>query len=71
MRRFLLFCLIFLGLAGFSAGTAQADYGERFDTAWELVSERYWDTNYGGADWPALRRTYRPHALAARNDQAF
>jgi carboxyl-terminal processing protease len=71
MRRFLLFCLLFSGSTGFSAGTAQADYGERFDTAWELVSERYWNTNYGGADWPALRLAYRPRALAARNDQAF
>jgi len=47
------------------------DYGARFDTAWRLVAERYWDESYGGADWEAVRRKYEPKALQARNDRAF
>ena len=47
------------------------NYGERFDTAWNLVAERYWDTSYGGNDWEALGREYRPEAVAAKNDRAF
>ena len=48
-----------------------SSYGERFDTAWTLVAERYWDTDYGGNDWAALRREYRPQAVGAKNDRAF
>lgn len=79
MRHPLFFSLLVLSLAGFSAGAAQTDrqaddltdYGKRFDTAWELVSERYWDENYGGVNWVSLGEIYRPRALAARNDRAF
>ena len=46
-------------------------YGARFDVAWQLVAERYWDTSYGGNDWAALKREYRPEAVAAKNDRAF
>lgn len=62
--------LIFLGFS--SAQDAQAGgYGERFDVAWGLVAERYWDETYGGLDWGALKRVYRPRAVAARSDRAF
>lgn len=71
MRRFLLFLAAALSLAGAASAHAQTAYGERFDTAWELVHERYWDEDYGGADWPALRDRYRPQALAARSEGAF
>lgn len=62
---------VWMILASFSVGLAQADYGRRFDTAWTLVAERYWDEDYGGADWPSLRESYRPRALAARSERAF
>lgn len=67
--------LLLAVLAGVAAGLAQSpaskDYGARFDTAWHLVEERYWDEQYGGADWRALRREYRPKALAAPSERAF
>lgn len=50
---------------------ASNDYGQRFDAAWELVAERYWDETYGGADWPALKAKYRPEALTAKSERAF
>jgi len=68
MRRVLFFWLV-VGL--FSAGWAQAGYGERFDAAWALVAERYWDEDYGGVDWVSLGERYRPRALAARDERAF
>lgn len=69
MYRALIFLLL---LTSFSVSSSQSpDYAERFDTAWELVRERYWDQDYGGADWDALRLEYRPRALAARSDRAF
>ncbi len=51
--------------------SATQDYAARFDAAWQLVAERYWDPEFGGADWQALRTEYRPKALAAKNEQAF
>ncbi len=76
----LAFVLALFGFAGIpvylvSAQSApvgqEGSYGKRFDTAWTLVSERYWDTSYGGADWGALKRTYRPEAVAAGSDRVF
>lgn len=69
--RSVLFWLSLWTISATSVGTAQADYGKRFDSAWTLVAERYWDEDYGGADWLALRESYRPRALAARSERAF
>lgn len=56
-----------------SLGSAQdsADFERRFDTAWRLVEERYWDRNFNGQDWNALRGEYEPKALAANDETAF
>ncbi len=52
---------------------AQSDnpYAERFDTAWRLVAERYWDLEAQGIDWQAVRADYEPRALAAADEKAF
>lgn len=70
LRRYVLAAcgLVFLS---FSSAQGARAYGERFDVAWGLVAERYWDADYGGLDWRALKREYRPRAVAARNDRAF
>ena len=64
--RFLLllsFCL--------SSVTFAQSYAERFDTAWRLVNERYWNLESLGVDWDAQRETYEPLALEAESDAAF
>ncbi len=48
-----------------------SDYGRRFDTAWRLIDQRYWDVGGLKVDWQAMRREYRPEALAAKDDAAF
>lgn len=63
--------LVFLSFSPAQDAQADGPYGERFDVAWGLVAERYWDAAYGGLDWRALKREYRPRAVAARNDRAF
>lgn len=63
----LLLVIAFQGVAA-----AQSDsYGRRFDTAWNLVENRYWDLGRTGVDWAAAYGEYRPRALAARDDGAF
>ena len=49
----------------------QQDYATRFNNAWQLVEERYWDPTFEGVDWDAVRLEYEPQALAAKNDRAF
>ena len=63
--------LLFLSLSSAQSVQASGPYGERFDVAWGLVAERYWDAAYGGLDWDALKLEYRPRAVAAHSDRAF
>lgn len=55
------------------AGTASAQegYAERFERAWRLVNERYWDLSAQGVDWEAAADRYRPLALEAADEAAF
>ena len=57
--------------AALAQGSPDATYEARFDTAWRLVEERYWDRNFGGTDWNEIRSAYEPRALAAENERAF
>ncbi|MEX2536580.1 MAG: S41 family peptidase [Trueperaceae bacterium] len=65
---FALFATLLLVLVP-SFAAAQAGYDERFERAWRLVSERYWDLD--ALDWDALAARYRDEALGASNDQEF
>lgn len=47
------------------------DYAGRFDTAWRLVDERYWDLARLDVNWDDARERYEPQALAATSDSAF
>lgn len=54
-----------------SFATAQSDFAARFEQAWRLVDERYWNIEGSGVDWRAVGERYRPRALAARNEGEF
>ena len=47
------------------------DYADRFEAAWRLVNERYWNLDERGIDWEAIKLTYENEALAAQNDTDF
>jgi len=40
-----------------------------FDSVWVAVNEKYFDVRFNGADWAHARETFRPHAMAAANEQ--
>src|SRR5581483_3608812 len=40
-----------------------------FDQVWRLVGEKYYDANFNGVNWDAVRDQYRPRAEAAANDE--
>lgn len=58
-------------LASGGSALAGGDYRTRFDTAWRLVDQRYWDIGGLAVDWQAMREEYEPQALAAPDDEAF
>jgi carboxyl-terminal processing protease len=66
---------VLLSLALLSAlpwGAAEDEpYLERFERAWNLVAERYWDLELVTSRWEAVGDEYRPQALAAADDAAF
>lgn len=61
----------FLLLFSFLPFAFSQAYAERFDTAWRLVNERYWDLSRLDVNWEDIRTTYEPQALKAETDQAF
>ena len=42
-----------------------------YDRAWELVNEKYFDKDFRGVDWVAMRGKYRAEAQAAPDDAAL
>jgi hypothetical protein len=42
-----------------------------YDRAWELVNEKYFDREFLGVDWVAMRGKYRTEAQAAPDDAAL
>lgn len=44
---------------------------ELFDKVWGTVAAHYLYDDFGGVDWPALKDTYRPRALAASSTEEF
>ncbi|MCU0304877.1 MAG: S41 family peptidase [Thermoanaerobaculales bacterium] len=42
-----------------------------FDEAWAALDEHFYDPDFHGVDWPAVRETYRPWALAASSEPDF
>lgn len=58
-----------LALVSTLATASAAGYEERFDAAWRLVAERYWDLS--GIDWEGIGEEYRPLALAAETEEEF
>jgi carboxyl-terminal processing protease len=38
---------------------------ESFDEVWQTVNATFWDPDFGGVDWNAVRETYAPQVAAA------
>ncbi len=49
-----------------------AEYRQQvFDEAWRTLRDRFYDPNFHGQDWNALRKKYEPMALSASTHQDF
>ncbi|MCA9840042.1 MAG: hypothetical protein KC422_24240 [Trueperaceae bacterium] len=62
------YVVVFLFLSSFALAQ---DFAGRFDTAWRLINERYWDLSRLSVDWNEVRQEYEPEALAAKDEAEF
>ena len=54
------------------SATLAADARQRaFNFVWETIRDRYYDPNFNGVDWNAVRARYEPQAMQAKDDDAF
>ncbi len=49
----------------------QAEYLEAFEVVWGTVDQTFFDPEFGGTDWEAVRAEYEPPILAAKEDGTF
>lgn len=65
--RILTTCMLLLSL-----GLAQSqNYAQRFETAWKLVHDRYWDLSRIPVDWNEVKSKYINNAINATDDKSF
>lgn len=72
--KFLTLALVFFSLtSAFASANCMSakERGKVFDQAWRLVGEKYYDPNFNGVDWNALRDRYRPKATGANCDDGL
>lgn len=48
-----------------------AEAEQKFEEAWTLIQDGFYDENFHGADWAALKEIYRPRAIAAYTDEEW
>jgi C-terminal peptidase prc len=48
--------------------TQSTEYAQIFETVWSTVNESYFDPDFGGLDWAAIRARYEPLVMAAKDD---
>jgi carboxyl-terminal processing protease len=63
--------LLLVALLALCGSVAATSYEARFDVAWRLVAERYWDLDAMAIDWNEARAEYGPAARDAVDDDAF
>jgi carboxyl-terminal processing protease len=76
MKRHILFLLVVVCLAAVprqvsaqQAARADAQVRQKtFEKVWRTVNEKYFDPNFGGLDWRAVRESYAPQAAAVKTD---
>ena len=42
-----------------------------FEIVWQMVNDKYFDPTFGGLDWNAVHRHYRPRITAVKDDKMF
>ncbi len=59
------------GGRGRPARQAEASYEEIFQAVWQTVNDEFYDPDFAGVDWEAVRRRYLPLSAKVNNDPDF
>jgi carboxyl-terminal processing protease len=73
MRTYFLVALLALVLVGPCAAqeTRKPTYAELFDAVWQTINDNFYDPNFGGVDWKAMRQKYQPEMTKVTDDNSF
>lgn len=63
--------LISTTLAQDTEASSYESYDARFESAWRLVAERYWELSYLARDWDEVYQEYKPRIANITSDEAF
>jgi len=73
MKNYFLVALAILSLAGACAAqdTRKPTYAELFEAVWGTINDNFYDPNFGGVDWKAMRQKYQPEVAKVTDDNSF
>jgi carboxyl-terminal processing protease len=54
-----------------SVQSDQAKRQEAFQIVWQTVNDQFYDANFGGVDWAAVRQRYEPRVAQVASDREF
>lgn len=54
-----------------TAAPQDSPYQAVFQDIWETIDKRFYDPNFAGVDWKAVRERYRPQVAEVKDDAAF
>jgi len=60
-----------VGVSGLFTVSVPEERRQMFNEAWRMLWNGFYDPNFHGVDWPALRAQYEPLALAAYTEREF
>ncbi len=69
-----MYCKLFMAISLMLGGALDertADRARIFDTVWQTVNDGFYDQAFGGVDWKAVGKQYRPKTLGAESDEQF
>ena len=74
-RKFICLALLVLVAVGTCVGQTEPASAElkqkTFEKVWSIINEKFYDPNFNGVDWKAMREKYSPQASAAKTDDEF
>ena len=58
-------------LSTLSCRREKAEYVKNFETVWQTVHQKHYDSTFGGLNWAEVHDRYRPQIAAAQSDKEF